>query len=100
MSALARDVIGGFNTFVTDQAREPGRAHLTLVQFDSQGPFEIIHDSARIEDVPELTSDTYRPRGTTPLMDAIGDLIEHADPAHRSPIPGRSTGGRPIGGDL
>lgn len=79
MSALARDVIGGFNTFVTDQAREPGRAHLTLVQFDSQGPFEIIHDSARIEDVPELTSDIYRPRGTTPLMDAIGDLIEHAD---------------------
>ncbi|MDE0289345.1 MAG: VWA domain-containing protein [bacterium] len=79
MSALTEDVIGGFNTFVGDQAQEPGRAHLTLVQFDSQAPFEIIHDAARIEEVPQLTTDIYRPRGGTPLLDAIGDLIEHAD---------------------
>ena len=79
MRRLTEDVIGGFNTFVTDQAREPGRAHLTLVQFDSEAPFEIIHDAARIEDVPELTAGIYRPRGMTPLLDAIGDLIERAD---------------------
>ncbi len=79
MRRLTEDVIGGFNTFVTDQAREPGRAHLTLVQFDSEAPFEIIHDAARIEDVPELTAGIYRPRGMTPLLDAIGKLIEHAD---------------------
>lgn len=79
MSALSQDVIGGFNTFVADQAREPGRAHLTLVQFDSEAPFEIIHNATPIEDVPELTADIYRPRGMTPLLDAIGKLIEHAD---------------------
>lgn len=79
MSGLTQDVIGGFNTFVDDQAREPGGAHLTLVQFDSQDPFEIIHDAARIEDVPPLNTDIYRPRGSTPLLDAIGDLIERAD---------------------
>lgn len=79
MSALAQDVTGGFNTFMTDQAGEPGIAHLTLVQFDTQDPFEIIHDATRIEDVPELTADIYRPRGGTPLLDAIGDLIERAD---------------------
>ncbi len=79
MDALAQDVIGGFNTFIAEQAREPGSAHLTLVQFDSQEPFEVIHDAARIEDIPRLTTETYRPRGSTPLLDAIGDLIEHAD---------------------
>ena len=79
MSALTQDVIGGFNTFVTDQAQEPGRAHLTLVQFDSHAPFEVIHDAARIEEVPLLTTETYSPRGMTPLLDAIGRLIEHAD---------------------
>ena len=79
MSRLTQDVIGGFNTFVADQAQEPGRAHLTLVQFDSQAPFEIIHDAARIEEVPPLTTDIYGPRGSTPLLDAIGELIEHAD---------------------
>ena len=79
MSALTQDVIGGFNTFVAEQAREPGSAHLTLVQFDSQDPFEVIHDAARIEDIPRLTTETYRPRGSTPLLDAVGDLTEHAD---------------------
>ena len=79
MSALTQDVIGGFNTFIDEQAGEPGRARLTLVQFDSQDPFEVIHDAARIEEVPELNTKTYRPRGSTPLLDAIGDLIEHAD---------------------
>ena len=79
MSSLTEDVIGGFNAFIAEQAQEPGSVHLTLVQFDTQAPFEIIHNAARIEEVPPLTTDVYRPRGTTPLLDAIGDLIEHAD---------------------
>ena len=89
MNALAQDVIGGFNTFVTDQARGPGSAHLTLVQFDSEAPFEIIHDAVGIADIPELTTDIYRPRGMTPLLDAIGKLIGHADQR----IEARSRGG-------
>ena len=91
MRRLTHDVTGGFNTFVADQAGEPGTAYLTLVQFDTKDPFEIIHDAARIEDVPELTADIYRPRGTTSLLDAIGDLIEHADRR----IEVRSLDGRP-----
>ena len=79
MSSLTEDVIGGFNAFIAEQAQEPGSVHLTLVQFDSQAPFEIIHNAARIEEVPQLTTDVYRPRGGTPLLDAIGDIIEHAD---------------------
>ena len=79
MSRLTGDVIGGFNAFIAEQAQEPGSVHLTLVQFDTQAPFEIIHNAARIEEVPPLTTDVYRPRGTTPLLDAIGDLIQHAD---------------------
>ena len=79
MSSLTEDVIGGFNAFIAEQAQEPGRVNLTLVQFDTQAPFEIIHNAARIEEVPPLTTDVYRPRGTTPLLDAIGDLIQHAD---------------------
>ena len=77
MSGLTQDVIGGFNTFVDEQARDPsGASHLTLVQFDTNAPFEVIHDAVRVEDVPALTA---RPRGGTPLLDAVGDLIERAD---------------------
>ena len=79
MSSLTEDVIRGFNAFIAEQAQEPGSVHLTLVQFDSQAPFEVIHNATRVEGVPPLTTDVYRPRGSTPLLDAIGDLIEHAD---------------------
>ena len=47
MSSLTEDVIGGFNAFIAEQAQEPGCVHLTLVQFDTQAPFEIIHNAAR-----------------------------------------------------
>ena len=79
MSSLSEDVIGGFNTFVSEQAGESGSAHLTLVQFDSDGPFDIVHDAVHISDISPLTTDIYQPRGLTPLLDAIGDLITHAD---------------------
>ncbi|WP_420612703.1 ARPP-1 family domain-containing protein [Candidatus Spongiisocius sp.] len=92
MGSLTQDVIGGFNTFTAEQSTEPGSAHLTLVQFDSQDPFEVIHDAVRIDEVPELTTETYSPRGSTPLLDAIGELIEHADRR----IEARSRGDRPV----
>ena len=79
MGSLAKDVIGGFNEFLTEQAAKPGEAHLTAVQFDTQNPFEIFVDNFPISEVPPLTSDVYQPRGGTPLYDAIGQLIQHAD---------------------
>jgi len=77
MKSIRDDAIGGFNTLVADQQQEPGRCTLTLVQFDSQDPAEIVHDSAPIQEVPELTEKTFRPRGLTPLLDAMGHLITH-----------------------
>lgn len=47
-------------------------ATLTLVQFDSEDPYEVIHDFKLISAVPKLTRKTYVPRAMTPLLDAIG----------------------------
>jgi hypothetical protein len=41
MESIRDDTIGGFNTFLKKQKTEPGTATLTLVQFDSQDPYEI-----------------------------------------------------------
>ena len=79
MQGLTEDVVGGFNQFVADQVLKPGKARLTAVQFDGTDPFEMIVDARRINDVPELTSDVYQPRGVTPLYDALGHLIKSAD---------------------
>ena len=92
MSHLAEDVIGGFNQFVTEQAAKPGKARITAVQFDGTDPFEVIFDAHRITEVPALTSTTYRPRGVTPLYDAIGRLIARADDR----IADRKTRNRPV----
>ena len=72
MESIRDDTIGGFNAFLNEQKQQPGKATLTLVQFDSQDPYEILHQGKTIQEVPELTRETYVPRATTPLLDAIG----------------------------
>jgi hypothetical protein len=72
MESIRDDTIGGFNTFLKEQKVQAGTATLTLVQFDSQDPYEVIHRFQQIKDVPELTRETYVPRASTPLLDALG----------------------------
>ncbi|MGD1902062.1 MAG: VWA domain-containing protein [Geitlerinemataceae cyanobacterium] len=72
MQSIRDDTIGGFNAFLSEQQGQPGRATLTLVQFDSQDPYEVIHHFKAIEEVPDLTRETFVPRASTPLLDAIG----------------------------
>lgn len=78
MASMAPDVIGGFNTFLAAQQAEGDDARMTLVQFDTEGPFEVLADAARLRRVRPLTPRTFQPRGGTPLLDATGDLIAHA----------------------
>jgi hypothetical protein len=72
MESIRDDTIGGFNAFLTRQKDEPGQATLTLVQFDTQDPYEVIHRFKPIQVVPELNHMTYVPRANTPLLDALG----------------------------
>jgi Mg-chelatase subunit ChlD len=72
MESIRDDAIGGFNSFLREQKALPGEATLTLVQFDSQDPYEVLQDFRSIADVPELTAATYVPRASTPLLDALG----------------------------
>lgn len=72
MESIRDDTIGGFTTFLGEQRGRPGNATLTLVQFDSQDPYEVIHSFRPVAEVPELTRETYVPRASTPLLDAVG----------------------------
>lgn len=79
MQSIRDDTIGGFNTFLEEQKKQPGKATLTLVQFDTVDPYEVVHHFRPIEDVPELTHETYVPRSNTPLLDAFGRGINDVD---------------------
>ena len=72
MEAIRDDTIGGFNAFLNMQKAERGQATLTLVQFDSQDPYEVVHHFKPLAGIPELTRETFVPRAATPLLDAIG----------------------------
>jgi hypothetical protein len=72
MADVAADTIGGFNTFLDEQKKNPGHTHLTLRQFDDQ--HEIVY-SRPIAEVPPLDNGIFRPRGSTALLDAIGLAI-------------------------
>jgi len=74
MQSIQADAIGGFNTFVDDQQKlDEGECRLTFAQFDDV--YEVVHDGVPIKDVPPLTNETYEPRGSTALFDAIGKTI-------------------------
>ena len=79
MGQIRSDVIGGFNAFLTEQQAMSGDCLMTLVQFDSQNPFEVIHDAVPIANVAELTEETFVPRSGTPLLDAEGMLMVRAE---------------------
>jgi hypothetical protein len=70
MASVAEDTIGGFNRFLKDQKAAPGTACITLHQFDDR--HDTIMSEKNVHDAPDLTPETFVPRGWTALLDAIG----------------------------
>jgi len=53
MSSIANDVIGGFNQYMKQQKENGPDAKVTLVQFDSQDPQEVVVASAPIVEITD-----------------------------------------------
>lgn len=74
MSAVRDATINGFNEFLTKQKAEKGKANVTLVQFDDK--YETHYSGVNIKSAPDLSYETFVPRGWTALNDAIGRTID------------------------
>lgn len=80
MSSMTRAAISGFNEFLTAQQAtvdDHGKslpAAFSLVLFDHE--YESVHQRVPIATVPPLGPETYQPRGSTALLDAIGRTID------------------------
>ena len=68
MGGLEADTIGGFNSMLEKQKKEPGEVIWSTVLFDHVS--EVVHDRVPIGRVDELDEDTYFVRGSTALLDA------------------------------
>ena len=73
MATCLNDTVGGFNLFINDQ---PPEALITTFLFNHG-----VHELYRCQkppDIKPLDSVTYRPSGSTSLLDASGSAIEVA----------------------
>jgi uncharacterized protein YegL len=75
MSAKVQDVIGGFNLYLDELAKEPAVDYgFSLTLFDTV--VEMKHKAVPLEKVARLDDTTYRPAGNTALFDAIGNTVQ------------------------
>ncbi len=81
MAGLEADTIGGFNAMIEKQKREPGKALISTVLFDSDT--QVIHDRVPLDRMKKLTEDEYYVRGCTALLDAVGGAIHHIGNVHK-----------------
>ncbi|MDQ3117336.1 MAG: VWA domain-containing protein [Verrucomicrobiota bacterium] len=72
---ICRDAaIEGFNRFLKEQQQVEGLAKLTLVLFDDE--YLVPVNALPVAEVVPLDEETYVPRGSTALLDAIGRTIK------------------------
>lgn len=82
MTPKKADVIGGFNTFLAEQAKLGDDARLSLTKFNTKST--VVHAGIPLSAVPHLTEHTYTPGGNTALYDAIAESVRLADKDQRS----------------
>lgn len=75
MGGLERDTIGGFNSMIEKQRRTDGEALISTVLFDHESA--VIHDRVDVRKIEPMTERDYFVRGSTALLDAMGDAIRH-----------------------
>lgn len=72
METCRDDTIDGYNSFVESQKSLGGS--ISLYQFDNE--FLTVYENVPVEDAVPLTRETFEPRGSTALLDAMGHVLK------------------------
>lgn len=81
MSGLESDTIGGFNSTIENQKKSEDEVLVSTVLFDHESV--VLHDRVPIAEIKPMTEEDYQVRGSTALLDAIGDAIRHIKNVHK-----------------
>ena len=81
MAGLEADTIGGFNAMIEKQKKGDGECYVSTVLFDNVS--EVLHDRVKLADIKPMTDKEYTVRGSTALIDALGDAIHHIGNIHK-----------------
>jgi len=78
MAGLESDTIGGYNNFISQQDKTK-ELMVTTVLFDHQ--YEVLYDGVKPE-MAMIDASQYFVRGSTALLDAVGNTITQIDRRH------------------
>ena len=82
MEGLESDTIGGFNFTIKKQKKDKeSKAYVTTILFNSS--FEMIHDRVELSKIELMKESDYEVGGSTALLDAVGETIEHIKNIHK-----------------
>ena len=81
MSGREKDTIGGFNSMIERQKKEPGEALVSTILFSNES--KVIHDRVELSKIEPMTDRQYYVGGCTALIDAIGQAIHHIGNVHK-----------------
>ncbi len=84
MASIRSQTISGYNEYIQGLRADKDTSYsVSLTQFDAPinvAELTVSYIDKPLAEVPELTRDSYIPRGNTPLYDAIGETIRRVDP--------------------
>lgn len=82
MAGLESDTIGGFNATIKKHKKDKGsKAYVTTILFNTN--FDMIHDRVEITKINQMKESDYEVGGSTALLDAVGDTLEHIRNIHK-----------------
>ncbi len=90
MDSTKAGTISGYNEYLQGLRADTATDYeVTLVQFDApmtNPELTVSYKDLALADVPDLTAETYVPRGNTPLYDAIGECVRRTEAGDRGVI--------------
>lgn len=70
MQSIAKDMEGGFSTFLTKEKKSGDETKVSIVYFD-----DIIEQDVQSADIKDINGIKIVPRGSTALLDAVGQTV-------------------------
>lgn len=74
MNGMEKDTIGGFNSVIEKQKKEPYKTFITTYLFNHE--ITLLHDHIDLHELCCMNVEDYLSAGTTALLDAIGTAIK------------------------
>ncbi len=82
MAGLESDTIGGFNATIKKHKKDKeNKAYVTTILFNTN--FDMIHDRIELSEIKQMKESDYEVGGSTALLDAVGETIEHIKNIHK-----------------